>query len=418
MILAVVLALPWIADLTAVLGTALTWFIITGLAIIPGGANSFLLSSLIMDKRPQYHSDDLPPVSILVAAYNEEDTIASTLRSIAIQEYPNKIEVIVVNDCSTDRTREIAMKASAYLSTDQLSIKVISCPANFKKAGALNLGLKEVSHQYLITIDADTILFKSAIKNIVTNITQGPHNTGAVAGSILVNNVTDNWLTRMQEWDYFLGIATVKRTQSLYEGTLVAQGAFSIYQTAVVRELGGWAETVGEDIVLTWGIHERGYKVGYAENAIAFTNVPDNYKQFFRQRERWSRGLIEAFKQYPEVIWKLKKNSPFIFLNLLFPYIDFTFLFFFLPGVIAALVFEYYLLAGLLTLLLLPLAFIGNYLMFRKQNAIMKQGGVKLKDNRVGMIMYAFLYQIIMTPACLSGYVSEFFKLRKKWGTK
>ena len=77
------------------------------------------------------------------------------------------------------------------------------------------------------------------------------HVVQAVAGSVLVRNSRDSLGTRMQEWDYFLGIASVKRMQGLYQGTLVAQGAFSLYRTEAVLAAGGWPDAIGEDIVLT-----------------------------------------------------------------------------------------------------------------------------------------------------------------------
>jgi biofilm PGA synthesis N-glycosyltransferase PgaC len=252
----------------------------------------------------------------------------------------------------------------------------------------------------------------------MTNIFSNGKDMGAVAGSVLARNTRKNWMTRIQEWDYFNGIASVKRTQALYEGTLVAQGAFSAYRTHVLRELGGWKETVGEDIVLTWGIIDLGYKVGYAENAIALTDVPTTYKQFFSQRKRWSRGLVEAFRYYPSVLWKPRKNMPFIYLNLTFPYTDFMFLFFFIPGLIAALVFEYYLLVGFMTLLLLPIALLGNIIMFLKQKKVINDANFKLRHNKIGFVMYILFYQLIMAPAALSGYFAEIFRTKKTWGTK
>ena len=88
-------------------------------------------------------------------------------------------------------------------------------------------------------------------------------------------------------------------------------------------EVGGWPETVGEDIVLTWKILRAGYRVGHAENAIALTRCPDNLTQFIRQRQRWSRGLIEAFKMTARNLL-LQRRMPvfYIWWNTLFPFMD------------------------------------------------------------------------------------------------
>jgi len=94
-------------------------------------------------------------------------------------------------------------------------------------------------------------LHTAAIRQLVARLLNAPPDVQAVAGSVLVRNSRDNLWTRMQEWDYFLGIASVKRMQGLYQGTLVAQGAFSLYRTKALRAAGGWPDAIGEDIVLT-----------------------------------------------------------------------------------------------------------------------------------------------------------------------
>jgi len=239
-----------------------------------------------------------------------------------------------------------------------------------------------------------------------------------VAGNVLVRNSRENMITKLQEWDYFHGIAVIKRVQSLYQGTLVAQGAFSIYRTEAVRRLNGWPPKIGEDIVLTWGLRDLGYRVGYAENAFCFTMVPETYRQFFRQRKRWSRGLIEAFKSYPSTLFKVRMNSPFIWYNLFFPLVDSAYLLFFLPGLIAAVFFQNYLIVGMMTVLLLPLALIANGLFYRKQKRIFSEYGLKVRMNPLGFLVYLLCYQAIMAPATVTGYLSELLNLAKKWGTK
>ena len=130
-------------------------------------------------------------------------------------------------------------------------VELLEMPCNGGKAKALTAGLDHARHELVVTIDADTMVFRDALRRIVANQLAGPANTAATAGTVLVRNSRHNLLTKLQEWDYFLGIAVVKRVQSLLQGTLVAQGAFSVYRRDVLRAVGGWPETVGEDIVLT-----------------------------------------------------------------------------------------------------------------------------------------------------------------------
>jgi len=234
---------------------------------------------------------------------------------------------------------------------------------------------------------------------------------------VLLRNSRLNLVTRVQEWDYFHGIAAIKRLQSLFQGTLVAQGAFSLYRTEVLRELGGWPECVGEDIVLTWAMLNRGDRVGYCEDAVTFTNAPTTWRQFIRQRQRWSRGLIEAFKAYPQLLFRRRMSTIFIWWNLLFPYMDLVYTLFFLPGLLLAL-FGCYWLAGPMTLLVLPLAFVVNYLMFYIQSQMFRAQGLKVRRNPVGFVMYALFYGFVLQPGCVVGYLSELLNLRKRWGTK
>jgi len=419
------LAAPWIDDLTATLGSpVLAWMIVCGIALIPGFANGFILPALLLDDRPQYDiPEKLPDISILIAAYNEEAVVHETFESIASQYYPGKVHICFVDDGSTDKTRDVArawIDGDEY-NKDKFEFTLVTLPENRGKAAALNAGLKCcVDTDYVVTIDADTYLYEDSLAHLVTNMIEGPDNTAAVAGSILAKNSRTNMMTKLQEWDYFMGIAVVKRTQSLMGGTLVAQGAFSIYDTKVLRDIGGWDEqAVGEDIVLTWAFQEAGYRVGYSESAFAFTNVPEKYSQFFKQRERWSRGLIEAFRKHPKVLKQRKLNTPFIWINFMFPFTDLMFITAFLPGLIAALFFQWYAIVGMMTLMLLPLAIMLNWIMFVKQKNIFKAHGLIIRRHFLGFVIYMLAYQVVMVPATLIGYWREILKLGKKsWGTK
>jgi len=415
--LSIFLALPWLHELADMAGWPLALLTVGGVALIPGCANAFLIAGLVLDQRDDFQGrPPPPPLTLLVAAYNEEDCIAETIESIARQTYPAPLEILVIDDGSTDRTREIVR---AQIDTGQRpgnqTLRLVEMPRNGGKARALNAGLERASHELIVTIDADTLLYRSALARLVLNQQCSPKNTAATAGTVLVRNSRINLMTRLQEWDYFLGIAVVKRVQSLLQGTLVAQGAFSIYRRAVLREIGGWRETVGEDIVLTWAMLQRGYRVGYAENAFVFTNVPDQYGAYYRQRKRWSRGLIEAFKAYPALLLPTRLNTPFIYLNLLFPFLDIAYLFVFVPGVIAALLFHSYLVVGLMTVLVIPLSILVNMLMFLKQQAVFSHYGLKVRRNILGAFLFTLGYQLILAPASLMGYFSELLSFRKTW---
>ena len=413
--MAVWMAQRWIMDLSALTGMLLAQLIIWGIAVIPGFMNAFLVASLLMDRRPpfapQVLNQQLPPITILVAAYNEAANILATLESIDRQNYPGKLSVIVVNDGSSDNTL-------ALLSTVSYPwLRVLDMGHNVGKARALTKAMELVDTSLTLTVDGDSYLYTNALANLIRRYLSDPKNTRAVAGAVLVRNSRHNLVTKVQEWDYFHGIAAIKRIQSMYHGTLVAQGAFSVYDTAVLRELGGWPHTVGEDIVLTWGILKAGYRVGFAENACLFTNAPETWGQFIRQRQRWSRGLVEAFKLHWQLLFKSRLSTLFIWWNLLFPYMDLVFTLAFIPGLVLAC-FGIYWVAGPMTLLVLPLAMVVNYLMFHIQSGMFREQNLRVRWNPVGFVFYALFYSVVLQPSCVWGYGKELVSRTKNWGTK
>ena len=269
----------------------------------------------------------------------------------------------------------------------------------------------------VVTIDADTRIRADSLTKIVERLLSDPPNTKAVAGAILVGNSRDSMMAGLQEWDYFHGIAAVKRMQSMYHGTLVAQGAFSIYYRNALIEVGGWPECVGEDIVLTWALLREGYRTGYAEDAIAFTSAPTSYRQFAHQRRRWARGLVEALNTHQPLLVKARLSTMFIWWNVLFLPMDLIFTFVFMPGVVLAC-FGYYWIAGPMTLLTLPLAVVWNLIIYRIQQRMFRDQDLHVRRNYKALFVYIFGYAVLMQPVSLWGYASEIVGRKKKWGTK
>ena len=410
--LTVAIALPWIVELSSLIGTAFALLAVGGIALVPGFMNAFLIASLLLDRRPSRSKPSrYPPLSVLIAAYNEEASIGDTLRSIANQDYPGAFEVFVIDDGSGDRT------AAIVDACDHEWLRLLRQPHNAGKSAALNRGLAEARFDLVVTLDADSFLYRDGLRNLVERYLSDPPNTRAVAGTMLVRNSRKNWVTKAQEWDYFHGIAAIKRVQSLYQGTLVAQGAFSIYERAALREIGGWVDCVGEDIVRTRAMRRNGWRVGHAEDACCFTNAPDTLQQFVRQRQRWARGMMEAFRQFPDILVKTRLSTLFVWWNLLFPWLDLAYTVFFIPGIVLAL-FGIYWIAGPLTLALLPMALGINYLMYRVGLQMFALNGLRVRRNLSGFLTYAFVYSLILQPACVAGYFSEILGLRKTWGTK
>lgn len=408
---AIYISINWINDLAKITSLPAAIIIITGIAYIPGYLNIFLIISLLMDKQPplkdEYLSED---ITIIIAARNEADKIESTLSYISMQDYTGKCKILVIDNGSTDETASNALKAAAKLNLDLYVIR----EEVLGKYNALNTGLKFTTTDLLITLDADTILHKSAIRYLVSRIKSSSSKVCAVAGCILVRNSRDNLLTKMQEWDYFLGIASIKRMQGLYQGVLVAQGAYSIYKTKNIKEVGGWSNAIGEDIVLTWIMLNKGWRTYFEPLAVAFTDVPTNIPSFSKQRSRWARGMIEALKKIkpwrqPKVYIKYLTS-----VNLVMPYLDFVYTFCWIPGLILALSGIYWI-VGPMTLLVLPLTLISYAILYNRQKRIFKHLNLKTRKNPLGFILFVLFYQMIMSPISVWGYLQEFFKSQRKW---
>jgi len=409
----------WLEELAAVTHWIFALIAIGFIAYVPGFMNAFLISTLLLDRRPPLRPvTRYPGVTVLVAAYNEAGAIEDTLSSLARQDYAGDYEVLILNDGSTDDTVAVVRQALARLDPrTNASFRIHDFAVNRGKAAALNDGLHAAAHELIVTVDGDCWLRSDALTQIVQRLLSDPEDTQAIAGAVMVRNSRSNLLTRAQEWDYFHGIAAVKRMQAMYHGTLVAQGAFSLYRRKALLEVGGWPECVGEDIVVSWALLARGHRIGYAASALAFTNVPERLRQFALQRKRWSRGLMEAFKLHWPLLFKRRLATLFIWWNICFLPLDLVYSFVFIPGLVLAC-FGIYYIAGPLTLAVLPLAVLWNSVIFRIQRNMFRLEGLEVRRNRGGFLFYTLAYSLLMQPVCVWGYLVEFLGMKKKWDTK
>lgn len=256
-----------------------------------------------------------------------------------------------------------------------------------------------------------------AIQNIMDKLVNSEENIVATAGAIFVQNDKKNFVTKLQQWDYTLGIFGVKLYQGSYNSTLVAQGTFSAYKTKIVKDVGSWQDCVGEDIVLTWDLLSKGYQTNFAKNAIAFTESPETFKGLFRQRKRWARGMIEAFKKVKVITSKeLSIKSRFLMcMNIFFPFTDLAILIFIPLGLIFLLLGNH-LFMGWLTLLVILLGMILCLVIEIKRRNVFKEVDCKLERRSIiAFIFYALFYAFILAPSCLMGYIKELVNVKKEW---
>jgi poly-beta-1,6-N-acetyl-D-glucosamine synthase len=405
------LSLPWMETLGQSITMPLAVAVILGIAIVPGYLNANLIASLLIDRPPPLRFDlEFPAVTVAIACFNEEETIEETLDYIVAQDYPAEVRILVADDGSGDRTVELARKRAAK---DE-RIAVLSFPHG-GKARTLTRALREVRTPLVATVDADTLPMPSALRRIVARLLISPSDTVAVAGAVFVRNSRSNFITRAQEWDYFLGIASVKRQQGLFQGTMVAQGAFSVYRAAALKEVGGWPDKIGEDIVLTWAMMREGGRVGYERTAIAFTGAPETVKAFARQRRRWARGMIEGLKEHGGALLAGgHSNMHAVLVNFVFPYIDLVYSIAFPIGIVLAL-FGNFAIIGPMTLAVLPLNLLLAGIMFHFSRQSFEEVGLKVRHNRLGYIGYLLAYQLFMSPVSVAGYAQEMFGAARRW---
>jgi biofilm PGA synthesis N-glycosyltransferase PgaC len=405
------LSRTWIRTLGHDITMPLAVLVIVGIALIPGYLNIQLLTSIMLDRPPLLRFDvEFPEITLLIAAYNEEGSIAETLDYALNSDYPGQLQIAVVDDGSTDRTRELVAE---YAARDP-RVRLLAVDHG-GKANALNAVLATVSSPLVATIDADTLLMPYSLKRAVARMLASPPDTVAVAGAVLVRNSRENMLTRAQEWDYFLGIASVKRGQALLQGTLVAQGAFSVYDATALRLIGGWPNRIGEDIVLTWRMLLQGGRCVFEPTAVAFTEAPANWAAFARQRRRWARGMIEGLRDHGfSLLKRMDFYSHSVAGNFLFPLLDATFTFAFLPGVVLAATGNFEI-AGPMTLMVLPLNAVLGGIMFLHQRRVFAAVNLRVRDNRRGLLFYFFCYQFVMSPISLAGYTLEAVRARRAW---
>src|SRR3954447_1133367 len=356
------LSLPWIRELGSHIGIVAAVVVVTFVALVPGHLVAFLVAGMLFDRQPALVAvHPTTPVTVLVAARNEADTIAETLEYLGAQDYDGHLRVLLIDNGSTDDTEEIARAAAAASGANLTVLREEKAGKNF----ALNAGLATVDTPLVITVDADTLLQRSAVRLLVSRLQNSPPDVVAVAGHLMVRNSRGGFWARLQVWDYLLGIAAVKRVQGLFQGTLVAQGAFSGYRTDALRDAGGWPAAIGEDIVLTWQLLRSG-RVYYEPLALGFTGVPTTLRQLSRQRSRWARGMLEGLEAVPPWLQRRWMIRALAMVDVAIPFLDVAYVAVWLPGVVLAC-FGYFWVVGPMTLAVIPLTLLLYLLLFRRQ---------------------------------------------------
>jgi poly-beta-1,6-N-acetyl-D-glucosamine synthase len=244
---------------------------------------------------PELPEDDgsyLPPVSILVPAYNEGRVIQDSIRSLLELDYP-RYEIIVIDDGSSDDTAGQA--AALEGARGGVVVRVISKP-NAGKAAALNTGIALARYPFILCMDGDSTLAPRTLRATMRHFRDA--RVGAVAGNVKVVN-RRNLLTRLQALEYIEGLNMPRRAQGFMRAVNIVPGPIGVFRAEVLQRLGGYdSDTFAEDADLTLKILGAGYRIQYEPRAIAYTEAPQRLGQLIRQRYRWTRGILQAVMKH------------------------------------------------------------------------------------------------------------------------
>lgn len=292
-------------------------------------------TSLDEDAKRQLRKGYEPSLSIVIPCKNESKVIYHTMKSCLETHYPkDKVEVIAINDGSTDNTLDEMLR----LKRDYPDRKVIVI--NFKKnkgkRRGMYAGFKKATGDIIFQIDSDSYPEKDALKKIIIPFVD--RRVGATVGHTDPSNKDINLMTKIQTAYYFMSFRALKATESIFDMVFCCSGCFSAYRKEyVLPVLDKWLNEkfmgkeiiFGDDRALTNAIIREGYKTIYVADAIAYTVVPERFKQFLKQQVRWKKGwFINSVRIAPEIVRRDKFVAftyfiPLIILTFLTPFIAF-----------------------------------------------------------------------------------------------
>lgn len=267
-----------------------------------------------------------PRVAIVMPAFNEQDAIAASLRSLLELDYPvDKLELVAVNDGSTDGTlREIEQVAGEAGGR----VKVIDFPENKGKRAAMAAGIRATEAETIVFVDSDSVVEPRALRLLVQPLADG--RVGAVCGHADVLNVRETWLTRMQAVRYFVAFRVVKAAESVFHAVTCCSGCFSAYRREAIMPRLAWWEgqtflgvesTFGDDRSLTNCVL-RDWRIVYEKQAVSHTIVPTTFKAFVKQQTRWKRSWTRESLMVSRFIWRKHPVAAFFtYLSIVLPLI-------------------------------------------------------------------------------------------------
>ncbi|MEP6715736.1 MAG: glycosyltransferase [Terriglobia bacterium] len=247
------------------------------------------------ENRAHYDTGFRPPVSVIVAAYNEETVITRTIEALLSNGYSD-MEIVVVDDGSRDGTLQVLR--DAFSSHPQ--VRILTQP-NSGKSAALNHAIAHAKNDVLIAVDADTLFRRGTIEKLARHFSDP--RVGAVSGNARVGN-KKKWITRFQSIEYIYGFNLDRRALDYLNAITVVPGAVGAWRKDLVIAAGGFGhDTLAEDADLTMAIRREGYVIRYDQDAIAYTEAPEDGRSLAKQRFRWSFGTLQAAWKHRDALF-------------------------------------------------------------------------------------------------------------------
>ncbi len=240
-------------------------------------------------------------VTVVLAAYNEEKVLAATAEALLCSGYRGTMEIIIINDGSTDSTGAIA----DTLAQQHSQIRVIH-QNNQGKSFALEAGVRSARGDILVFLDADTHFRSDTLRKLIAPMSDP--QVGGVSGRVAVGNAR-NWLTRFQDLEYTCGFNLDRRAYDLWNCITVLPGACSAVRREALQRAGGFHhDTLAEDTDLTLSLHRAGWRIRHANDAVADTEAPETVRALMRQRFRWSYGTMQCLWKHRDLV--LSRDHP------------------------------------------------------------------------------------------------------------
>ncbi|HHP5300945.1 TPA: glycosyltransferase, partial [Clostridioides difficile] len=255
--------------------------------------------------------DEYPMISILVPAHNEAKVIGRTVESLLLLNYPkSKMELIVINDNSSDNSKEILENIKdRYNNYNFTIINTDSLTGGKGKSNALNIGYKVSKGDFIAVYDADNTPDKNALRYLVQTIVMNDE-LGAVIGKFRTRNKNKNLLTK------FINIETLSFQWMSQAGRwqlfnlCTIPGTNFILRRSIIEEIEGWdSKAIAEDTEISFRIYKLGYKIKLVPQSITWEQEPETVKVWIKQRTRWAKGNIYVLMKYIKNIFKQGRNK-------------------------------------------------------------------------------------------------------------